>query len=545
MSRVSHTLSWQSIKTRFLQFNTWANNQEALLIFLALNLLLRIPNLAEPYWYGDEAIYLTIGTALRNGAILYRDIVDHKTPIIYYLAMVPDQFWFRVLNIVWSLASTTFFYLLAKRWLNRWGTWLATGIFVLATCLPRWEGNIPNGELFVLGFLLAGMWWLARAGWWKTLENKKAPVAPGYQLWRFGAAGAVVGLALLTKVPAILDLGAIGSVVIFSFLLSLKSRKKSPFKNLQILLAHGLALTAGFVTPLLLSILYFWVRGAGTEYLEFGLLYNFHYTGTWSLPVQNPALLFLLSLPGKTMVLISSFLLALLLTWKFPKQALPAWTMFWLVAALFGALLSNRPYPHYLIQVVPPMALLVGWFIQTSTGWLTRGGILVTFFLFWGASELIGFGHYPTRQYYENAWKLLTGHTQPAEYRARFNGIVPQNETLVPYIQSVVPSGDPIFIWGTNPTLYAQAQRHPASRFTVAFHIHDLKNYDEVLQDVIAAEPKIIVEMKKESLWPELKTYMNQNYVPVLETSEMIIYHRSSAESGALPNNPSLHLFQN
>src|SRR5690606_34290710 len=53
----------------------WCNTFEALLILLLTLFVLRIPNLAEPYWYGDEAIYLTIGTALRAGGELYATIV--------------------------------------------------------------------------------------------------------------------------------------------------------------------------------------------------------------------------------------------------------------------------------------------------------------------------------------------------------------------------------------------------------------------------------------------------------------------------------------
>jgi hypothetical protein len=78
----------------FLDKHTW------LLLLFVLIIVLRLPNFFEPYWYGDEAIYLTLGTALREGGQLYTTIIDHKTPLIYYLAMVPNQFYFRILNLV-------------------------------------------------------------------------------------------------------------------------------------------------------------------------------------------------------------------------------------------------------------------------------------------------------------------------------------------------------------------------------------------------------------------------------------------------------------
>ncbi len=126
-----------------------------LLILLLLVIGLRLPNLFEPYWYGDEGIYLTIGAALRHGARLYVDIVDHKTPLIYYLAMVPSQFWFRVLNLGWMLVTTVAFYHIALRLLCRvWPAAVAGLIFVALTSLP-WLMYCATGPSVVY---IMGMW---------------------------------------------------------------------------------------------------------------------------------------------------------------------------------------------------------------------------------------------------------------------------------------------------------------------------------------------------------------------------------------------------
>ena len=52
-------------------------NNLLLIIVLVGIFLLRIPSFWEPYWYGDEGIYLAIGQALQRGAVLYRDIWDN------------------------------------------------------------------------------------------------------------------------------------------------------------------------------------------------------------------------------------------------------------------------------------------------------------------------------------------------------------------------------------------------------------------------------------------------------------------------------------
>ena len=62
---------------KLLRIPTW------LFFVLLIVFILRIPSFFEPYFYGDEMIYLAIGNALRDGVELYKEIFDHKTPLIY------------------------------------------------------------------------------------------------------------------------------------------------------------------------------------------------------------------------------------------------------------------------------------------------------------------------------------------------------------------------------------------------------------------------------------------------------------------------------
>src|SRR5690554_2880145 len=91
--------------------DSFLDRHALLLLALLIIVALRIPNFYEPYWYGDEGIYLTIGQAMNKGVALYREIVDHKTPIIYFLAQVGTQLNFRILNFVWMTITTVLFYI--------------------------------------------------------------------------------------------------------------------------------------------------------------------------------------------------------------------------------------------------------------------------------------------------------------------------------------------------------------------------------------------------------------------------------------------------
>ena len=69
----------------------------ALVVFLHISFLLLNPTGTA------MAIYLTVGEGINQGKILYKDIVDHKTPVIYYLARVPNQLSFRLLLTAWMI----------------------------------------------------------------------------------------------------------------------------------------------------------------------------------------------------------------------------------------------------------------------------------------------------------------------------------------------------------------------------------------------------------------------------------------------------------
>ena len=86
-----------------------------LVLLVALAVILRIPSLFEPYWYGDEGIYLTLGEGVRQGLVLYRDIFDHKPPAIYLVsALAGSLFWFKFILLVWHAATVVLFWKLAR-----------------------------------------------------------------------------------------------------------------------------------------------------------------------------------------------------------------------------------------------------------------------------------------------------------------------------------------------------------------------------------------------------------------------------------------------
>src|SRR3989344_5608407 len=185
----------------------WLEDNEALVLLIIFSLILRLPSLFEPYWYGDEGIYLTWGQAFRHGLIWYRDVHDNKPPLLYLLAALAGTvFWFRLLLAVWFGTTVAVFFRLVQKLLPKnpaAGNWATCLLIVLTTIF---EGNIANAEIFIvlpitLGILLA--------------------LKPRPNFWLIGL---LFSAGFLFKLPAVFDLLALGLWLIFN--------KKVSFKNL-------------------------------------------------------------------------------------------------------------------------------------------------------------------------------------------------------------------------------------------------------------------------------------------------------------------------
>jgi len=491
-----------------------------LLFLLFLLVFLRLPNFSEPYWYGDEGIYLVIGTALRAGERLYAEIIDHKTPLIYYLAMTPTQFWFRLLLLGWMLVTTTAFYNFSTKLVSSKRAFLGTLLFILLTTFPWLEGNIPNGELFVMGFVLVGAALIAQTQFFEHYLKDEivTTIRPQDRLLLL-LTGGFLGLGILTKVPALFDAVGIMSLAWFSLTRRFEWRQLLKLKTWQVPLWVGVWIGLGLVIPLMLSIIYFVLRGSGQAYLDFGLLYNFRYAGSWNLGFTQAWLLWAFTLPGKTLIMgIGIGLITLARKWVSPAfQFIATWSL----VALFASLLSNRPYPHYFLQLIPPLVLLavvgIGRLKTPShslKNWFQTGIASFLIILTYLIMQLLNVGYYPTLGYYQRWFKLVTGQINQTEYYQSFNGIMADNYQAAAIIRR---SPDPyLFIWGTNPMLYALTQKVPTGRFTVAFHVKDFNAYQETLDSLKAKNPTFIVVMNDDrQTFPEFSEYLSKSsYIP-------------------------------
>jgi hypothetical protein len=524
-----------SVKKFLIKIDRFLDQQTALFINLLLLVVLRIPNFFEPYWYGDEAIYLTVGNALNQGGKLYTTIIDHKTPLIYQFARVPNQFYFRLLNLGWMIIAITAFWCFAKRFFKKEiPSFFATLILVILSSLPWLEGNIPNGELFVLGFVSLAALIFSYTQIWQNFFNKKVswPKKKNKEALLLFGSGSLFSLAILTKVPALLDLlpfFAIFGLLLLPDIIKVDSKFKDWNKTLKKLIWRLLCFGSGIAIPILLSIIYFQLHGSGQDYLDYGLLYNLRYSQSWNLNFASPFLNFSFSLMGKTLYLFAFLVLIALNFQELNKRF--QFISIWFAATLYSTILSSRPYPHYFIQMLPPFALLVVYLashiqkkariIKKNLKSIVTGFALIALTIY--VMLTFSFKPYPAGKYYSQFWKMISGQISKEEYDYSFNNLMRDNQKLVSFIEELGVKN--IFIWGNNAMLYAQSKTVPTSRFTVAFHIEDFADYDRTLAQIESAKPKLIVVMKKDQAsFPQLNTYLRENYLVNSEFEHMNLY---------------------
>ena len=125
--------------------------------------------------------------------------------------------------------------------------------------------------------------------------------------------------------------------------------------------------------------------------------------------------------------------------------------------ALFGALLSSRPYPHYLLQVVAPFILLTAVLFAQKNNWRERQNwfLGLPLFLSVAAFFLYGFQPYRTGSYYQNFLALVLGQKDKPAYFSWFYSRVNQTYALASQVVEKVPQEERIFVWGDDPNIYA------------------------------------------------------------------------------------------
>lgn len=474
---------------------------------LLATFLFRIPSLMEPPWYDDEGIYAAFGHALVRGAVPYRDVLDSRPPGIYWL-------------YAWMLAASGYsvFFVKLTATLSILGTQVAAFFFVrrlwgvrgaLATSLllgligsfPMLEGNIANAEIFMM-----------------------LPTAMGMLLIATGrpfAAGVAFGVAFTIKQIAGVEFAAaLVAVAMFH------PQPKGTAGRLML----------GYALPLASMVAYLLSQNALSDFAYAGFGYYLHY-------IDREA-----RLPGATVLvkLLLVFLSIVVVWWhhhgqredaKF-QRALPA---LWLAFAMFGALLTSRPYPHYLLQALTPLLVFV--IPPLVAAWnrplprLTAGKVAAIAGLSMAVCWMFFTIYIPWPRwarieksvgYYQNFALYVTGARTAQAYNDFFDRRVNRNLTIASYMHRWARSGDRLLVLGEDPWMYPLTRLPLATPYVVYYYAYEMPSGVQRVIDAMSRQrPEYIMWTNGRVLNPDVKRELDRSYTEVLNVGNAVVYQRS------------------
>ncbi len=509
----------------------WFSKQEKWFVFGLLGvlmLILRLPSLWQTWWYVDENIYMAIGQAIVKGQWLYVEAWDHKPPMIYLVYAL--SYWLfghslwplRLLNAGLAWGSVVAFYWLSSRMFgfSSRASQVMSLIYVVALNLV-FEGPVFNAENWFMPLIWLGLVCLIIG--LDLLRSGSQPIG----WWLLGSV--LWSLAAFSKMHAVLEIGVLTVVliVLYSQSQAIKVELASHHSSLVELLRWFKSWLIGLVTqakfwryfgslvglialPYLITGTIYWLNGYWSDFYFAVWGYNQDYV-TYA---ANSVILFGYnlsewSISGNQLRLFLLGLWLVISSWLLLQQHLSQrwfWFTNWLGAAMCAVLLSERNYPHYMLQVLPLGILGIGllsqrWFTMASVMTKIKDTIFsllvlqVFMYTFTQGSLILNF--YSPITYFFGFAKVVSGQRQLSEWQARFSlEVVNNRDLLIETIQKYTTSTDKIFLIADRADLYFLSDRLSGHKFLVHFH-YSTKDLPEMISYLRRNHTKLVMVDQK------------------------------------------------
>ncbi len=448
-------------------------------------------------------IYLNLGQGVRQGVTLYKDLHDNKPPLLYWTAAVAGNlFWFKAILAAWSLATIILFYRLAVKLFekNPKAQKISVLIFAISTTLPILEGSTVNSELFMIGFTV-----------WAFIILLGEGLTPR----KIFAAGFLLGIGALFKIPAAFD-----APIIVAYWIIVKGvgKWREVFRD-------ALILFAGFASPILLTVIYYFFNGAHWDYIKAGFLQNIGYLSSFRPgDIRKP----FLERNAPLLIRASIVAAGIFVVYIFRKRLSKNFILLtvWLLFALFAIALSERPYPHYFIQAIAPISFLLAKLFAEKS--FEQSLVVIPLTVAFFVPVFYKFYLYPTSTYYLRFLNFSTGGITRDEYFNSFDSNTVRNYKIADFLAQATTSKDRVFVWDpTSPTIYALSRRLPPIKYVVPYHVIDYSSMESVAEDIIKSPPKFIV-LTPDNPYPEISKLLTKSYLLINQIEGADIYLRLS-----------------
>ncbi|MGZ9222729.1 MAG: ArnT family glycosyltransferase [Anaerolineales bacterium] len=469
----------------------------------------------------DSGVFLYVGWRFLNGDIPYRDVWDHKPPLIYFvdalgITLTPDSLWgIWFLRFIFIFFTLFFIYRLLDKEFGILAALAGTVTLTSGLLTILEKGNVT--EEYALVFQALGFWLFISA--WR----RDFPVRTTFWIGLLG------GLAFNFKQTTI------GIWITYGlFLLAIRLlQRKAPFKDL-------LSMAAGWFLPSVLLILYLVSQNAFTDYWEQAFLYNFVYIGKHEgirrlIPVFIKGFAYLRN--GWVLYLSLLGWLAgfsyVLLKRKTPAEIHPL-ILIALVNLPIEILLitiSGRSILHYYLTPLPVMAILAGTLVytipfllgkipalqsQTIQRWVP-GLILI----------LVMVGQFGQIQYYPDYVRAL----QDNDYAP-----------VIDYVAKNTNENEQVLLIGAESVVNFLARREAPTRYVYQYPLALLGQrpmFEEYFNQILDNKPVLIIDTRgrtrlDDKLYTPLQKrsqivrggvkYLGENYQQVAQFGDWFVY---------------------
>jgi dolichyl-phosphate-mannose-protein mannosyltransferase len=469
----------------------------------------------------DSGVFLYMGWRFLNGDIPYRDVWDHKPPLIYFvdalgLTLTPHSLWgVWFLQFIFIFFTFFFIYKLLNKQFGIYAALAGTVVLTSGLLTILEKGNVT--EEYALVFQ-AWCFWLFASAW-----KKDFPIRSSFWIGLLG------GLAFNFKQTTI------GIWITYSlFLLAIRLfQRKIPFKDL-------LSLLAGWLIPPIVLVVYLASQSALTDFWEQALLYNFVYIGKHEgirrlIPVFLKGFLYLQN--GWVLYIsILGWLVGLGYVW-IKRKAFAEIDRLILIALVNLPLeiilitISGRSILHYYLTPLPVMAILAGTLIYT-----------VPF--------LVGKIPHMDSQKIQR-WVpgivltiILLGQFGQVEYYPQYVRILNDNDyaPVIDYVAKNTNEGDQVLLIGSESVVNFLARREAPTRYVYQYPLALLGRrpmFEEYFNQILENKPLLIIDtrgrprlddklyvplQKRSQIVRDGVKYLGEHYQQVAQFDEWVVY---------------------
>jgi hypothetical protein len=470
----------------------------------------------------DSGVFLYVGWRLLSGDIPYRDVWDHKPPLIYFMdalgiTLTPNSLWgVWILQFIFIFFTLFFIYKLLDQEFGLFAALAGTVTLTSGLLTILEKGNVT--EEYALVFQAACFLLFVRA--WR----KDFPIRDSFWIGLLG------GLAFNFKQTTI------GIWIVYAlFLVTIHLfRRKFPIKEL-------LALMVGWLLPSMILIIYLASQNAFPDFWEQAYLYNFVYIGKHEgirrlIPVFIKGFAYLRN--GWVLYLaILGWLAGLGYAWFKRRHLLKEAHPLILIALINLPIeillitISGRSILHYYLTPLPMVAVLAGSLVYTIP------------FL---ADQILPQPFNRAQQWVPVSvlvLVLLGQFGQVANYQGYVRALKDNDYALViDYVSQNTKADDQVLLIGAESVVNFLARREAPTRYVYQYPLALLGRrpmFEEYFNQILANKPTLIVDTRgRTSLADKLYTtlqkrspivrdgvkYLGENYQQVAQFGDWFVY---------------------